>query len=91
MEELFVIETHQGALEYDQTSRHPITSSVNTPQEIDDIFDYISYSKAASVLRMLNHLVTEDIFKMSLQKYLNENRLNIFIILKEMNTNNIII
>lgn len=74
MEELFVVETHQGALAYDQTPRHPITAPVQTPDEIDDIFDSITYSKAAAVLRMLRYLVTEELFKSSLQSYLDEKK-----------------
>ncbi|KAL5244511.1 hypothetical protein ACI65C_011922 [Semiaphis heraclei] len=70
MEELFVVEAHQNSLEYDQTPRHPITTSVNTPEEIDNIFDTITYSKAASVLRMLKYMVTENLFRKSLQSYL---------------------
>ncbi|XP_026820838.1 aminopeptidase N-like [Rhopalosiphum maidis] len=70
MEELFVVEAFQSSLAYDQTPRHPITASVNTPEEIENVFDTISYSKAASVLRMLKYLVTEDLFKLSLQRYL---------------------
>lgn len=72
MEELFVVEAFQSSLAYDQTPRHPITASVNTPEEINDLFDTISYSKAASVLRMLNYLVTEDLFQLSLQEYLKK-------------------
>lgn len=74
MEELFVVEAHQRSLAYDQTPRHPITSSVNTPSEIGSIFDTITYSKAASVLRMLRYLITEDIFKESLRSYLNNKK-----------------
>lgn len=74
MEEMFLIDAYQGSLAYDQTPRHPITTSVNTPEEIEDAFDTISYSKAASVLRMLKYLVTEEKFQLSLQKYLNEFR-----------------
>jgi len=72
MEELFVVEAFQSSLAYDQTPRHPITASVNTPEEIENVFDTISYSKAASVLRMLKYLVTEDLFKLSLQRYLKD-------------------
>jgi len=72
MEELFVVEAFQSSLAYDQTPRHPITASVNTPEEIENVFDTISYSKAASVLRMLKYLVTENLFKLSLQFYLKQ-------------------
>jgi len=74
MEELFVVETHQNALAYDQTPRQPITSSVKTTAEIENIFDTITYSKAASVIRMLKYLVTEKLFRMSLQEYLNDKK-----------------
>jgi len=66
-----VVEAFQGALAYDQKPRHPITASVSTPEEIKDLFDTISYNKAASVLRMLKNLMTENLFKLSLQRYLH--------------------
>jgi len=65
-----VIEAFQDALAYDQKPRHPITASVSTPEEIENIFDPISYKKAASVLKMLNTFVTPYLFKMSLRNYL---------------------
>lgn len=71
MKEWFVVEAFQAALAYDQTPRHAITSSVKTPREIESNFDAITYSKAASVLRMLKHLVTERLFQESLQEYLS--------------------
>lgn len=74
MEELFVIEIHQGALSYDQTSRRPITSSVCTTAEILGQFDVITYRKSPSVLRMLRYLVTEKLFQLSLRHYLNAKR-----------------
>lgn len=74
MEELFLIDEVQNSMAYDQTPRHPITASVNTPQEINDIFDAITYRKAASVLRMLRYIVTENLFKLSLQRYLKDLR-----------------
>ncbi|CAI6344932.1 unnamed protein product [Macrosiphum euphorbiae] len=72
MEEMFLIDEVQNSMAYDQTPRHPITASVNTPQEINDIFDAITYRKAASVLRMLRYIVTENLFKLSLQRYLKD-------------------
>lgn len=74
MEELFVVDTHQGALEYDQTPRHPITASVRTPDEINELFDTVTYSKAAAVLRMLRYAVTDELFKLSLRSYLNDRK-----------------
>lgn len=74
MEEWFVVEVYQTALAHDQTPRHPITTSVRSPAEIDSNFDVITYSKAAAVLRMLKHLVTEHIFQGSIRNYLTEHQ-----------------
>ncbi|XP_053575340.1 aminopeptidase N-like [Bombina bombina] len=55
------------------TSSHPLTSredEVNTPNEINQMFDSIAYSKGASVIRMLSHFLTEDIFVEGLETYL---------------------
>lgn len=71
MEEWFVVEAFQNALAADQIPRHPITTSVKSPDEIDSIFDVITYSKAAAVLRMLKHSVTENLFHASIQDYLD--------------------
>ncbi|XP_025405726.1 aminopeptidase N-like isoform X2 [Sipha flava] len=74
LEEVFVIEVHQVALEYDQKPTHAISGSVNTPDEIRGMFDDISYSKAGAVLRMLQYTVTEKNFKEALNFYLKANR-----------------
>src|SRR5262249_18387536 len=44
-------------------SSHPIHVTVNTPGEIESVFDPISYEKGASVLRMLESYVGEDTFR----------------------------
>ncbi|XP_029010285.1 alanyl (membrane) aminopeptidase b, tandem duplicate 1 isoform X2 [Betta splendens] len=56
-------------------SSHPLTSleeDVQTPAQISELFDAISYSKGASVLRMLSDFLTEEVFKKGLQTYLNK-------------------
>ncbi|KAL6031044.1 hypothetical protein STEG23_030882, partial [Scotinomys teguina] len=56
------------------TSSHPLSSpanEVNTPAQISELFDSISYSKGASVIRMLSSFLTEDLFKKGLSSYLN--------------------
>lgn len=62
------------ALEYDQTPKHPLSASVSTLEDIDDVFDEISYNKGAAILRMLNSWVGEDVFKKALNLYLTQNR-----------------
>ncbi|KAG8575331.1 hypothetical protein GDO81_009524 [Engystomops pustulosus] len=57
------------------TSSHPLTSKeedVNTPAEISSLFDAITYSKGAAVIRMLSSFLTENIFVEGLQSYLQE-------------------
>lgn len=67
---MFIIEQHQSALAYDQRLKHSMTTSVNTPKEIKNIFDAITRSKGAAVLRMLNLMLTDDIFRTALSLYL---------------------
>ncbi|KAM6426351.1 aminopeptidase N [Liasis olivaceus] len=53
-------------------SSHPLSTpadEVNTPAQISEVFDSISYSKGASVLRMLSEFLTEDVFKEGLHLY----------------------
>ncbi|KAM3926243.1 aminopeptidase N-like [Leptodactylus fuscus] len=56
-------------------SSHPLTSKeedVNSPAEISSLFDSITYSKGAAVLRMLSSFLTEEIFVQGLRTYLRE-------------------
>uniref|UniRef100_A0A2H8TGD8 Aminopeptidase N n=1 Tax=Melanaphis sacchari TaxID=742174 RepID=A0A2H8TGD8_9HEMI len=73
LEDVFVYEVHQSALDADQSPMHAISSSVETPAQIRSMFDDISYSKAGAVLRMLQYVVTEDYFKKALNLYLKKN------------------
>ncbi|KAK0155995.1 Aminopeptidase N [Merluccius polli] len=54
-------------------SSHPLSSSeeaIQRPEQISELFDAISYSKGASVLRMLSNFLTEEVFKEGLSSYL---------------------
>ncbi|XP_075998652.1 aminopeptidase N-like [Genypterus blacodes] len=56
-------------------SSHPLSSNeddIQKPEQISELFDAISYSKGASVLRMLSDFLTEDVFSVGLTTYLNE-------------------
>lgn len=53
-------------------SSHQISIEVGHPDEINDIFDRISYAKGASVIRMMNYFLTTPVFKNALTSYLNE-------------------
>ena len=49
---------------------HPIEIPVKNPHEIREIFDHITYNKGSSVNRMLEHYLTEPIFRKGLSTYL---------------------
>ena len=50
---------------------HPIEQEVNNPAEIGQMFDAISYSKGASILRMLEHFLGSEPFRQGLHLYLS--------------------
>jgi len=65
------VETLAGAMERDSLkSTHPIHVQVNTPDEIEQIFDAISYGKGAHVLQMIEAYVGERPFREGVQRYL---------------------
>ena len=51
-------------------STHPIHTSVQTPAEIDALFDTITYQKGAAVVRMIEHYVGADAFRDGVNAYL---------------------
>ncbi|XP_077477502.1 glutamyl aminopeptidase [Stigmatopora argus] len=53
-------------------SSHPIIVNVSSPAEITSVFDSISYSKGASVLRMLEDWMGKNVFRDGCQKYLKD-------------------
>ena len=53
---------------------HPIEQEVKDPAEVSQLFDAISYSKGASVLRMLEHFLGPEIFRQGLQRYISDNQ-----------------
>lgn len=52
-------------------SSHPISIPVGHPDEINEIFDRISYAKGASIIRMMDHFLSTNTFKGGLSNYLN--------------------
>lgn len=67
----FVTDTYIPALELDALKNtHPIQVPINHPSEIDEIFDAISYNKAASIIRMLHSFIGDDNFKKGMNIYL---------------------
>ncbi|MDE0031708.1 MAG: M1 family metallopeptidase [Deltaproteobacteria bacterium] len=55
-------------------SSHPIEIEVRDPKQISEIFDGISYSKGASVIRMLAAYLGADTFRSGLRRYLERHQ-----------------
>jgi len=71
--ETFVIDTLQGALSLDGLrSSHPIEVPVHRAEDINQIFDSISYSKGSAVLRMISKYIGEDVFIDGVRKYIKK-------------------
>ncbi|XP_077156720.1 glutamyl aminopeptidase [Paroedura picta] len=69
LEDLFPVLKEDSLL-----SSHPIVESVNSPAQITSVFDAISYSKGASILRMLQDWISPENFKTGCQKYLTDHQ-----------------
>ncbi|KAK3853242.1 hypothetical protein Pcinc_040203 [Petrolisthes cinctipes] len=70
--EQFVINMLQQVFAWDcLESSHKIRVPVNHPNQIGQIFDAISYRKGASIIRMMNHFLTEATLRAGLSDYLN--------------------
>ncbi|NXN98278.1 AMPE aminopeptidase, partial [Rhinopomastus cyanomelas] len=54
------------------SSSHPIVVNVSSPAEITSVFDGVSYSKGASILRMVQDWITPDLFQKGCQAYLKK-------------------
>jgi len=50
---------------------HPISIPVGHPDEINEIFDRISYAKGASIIRMMDKFLSTGTFQKGLTNYLN--------------------
>ncbi|KAK3888299.1 hypothetical protein Pcinc_007638 [Petrolisthes cinctipes] len=71
----FVTNTYVRALELDcLKNSHPIEVPVGHPSEVDEIFDDISYSKGASVIRMLHCYLGDKDFRAGMNKYLTRHQ-----------------
>ncbi|KAK6184957.1 hypothetical protein SNE40_007297 [Patella caerulea] len=71
MFEQFVVEDLQDVFDFDGlTTSHPVYVPVGHPDEINEIFDRVSYAKGASIIRMMRFFLGEDTFRLGLTKYL---------------------
>lgn len=73
MTDQFLVNTLHGVLNFDaQLSSHPIVQVADNPDQITELFDTITYSKGASVIRMLANFVGEDKFAKGVTRYLKK-------------------
>ncbi|KAJ3195809.1 hypothetical protein HK101_010981 [Irineochytrium annulatum] len=73
----FITADHAAALGLDSLlSSHPIEVVVQSPSEIFEIFDAISYEKGASVIRMLNAALGGDTFMNGVRRYIQKFKYN---------------
>ncbi|XP_017772734.1 PREDICTED: aminopeptidase N-like [Nicrophorus vespilloides] len=69
----FVVQENQVVFSLDALkSSHPISIEVNDPEEINDIFDRISYGKGSTIIRMMDHFLSTPVFQKGLTNFLNE-------------------
>src|SRR5437773_12205790 len=71
----FVKNSTGGAMARDALKNtHPIEAKVRSPEEIEELFDEISYGKGASILRMIEAYIGPDKFQKGVSKYLQQFR-----------------
>ncbi len=71
----FVRTSTSGAMGRDAlTKTHPIMAKVHDPEEIEELFDEISYGKGASILRMIEAYIGSENFKKGVARYLQKFR-----------------
>lgn len=71
MKEQFVVEQHQTALITDSLeSSPPMTREVSSQSQIGGMGDSITYSKGASIVRMMSLVFGSNVFKPALRDYL---------------------
>ncbi|XP_015607564.1 aminopeptidase N [Cephus cinctus] len=64
-ESAFIIDSSETA--------HPLNQDASTPEEIDALFDFITYDKGASVIHMISNILTPPVFRAGLTRYLKNN------------------
>ncbi|XP_010226196.1 PREDICTED: leucyl-cystinyl aminopeptidase [Tinamus guttatus] len=52
-------------------SSHPISSAVQSSEQVEEMFDALSYVKGASLLLMLKQYLTKDVFQAGIEVYLH--------------------
>ncbi|MFA6515377.1 MAG: M1 family metallopeptidase [Candidatus Paceibacterota bacterium] len=73
MWDLYLADRYALGLRLDSlSSSHPIEIKVNHPNEINEIFDMVSYAKGGAIIRQLAEYIGHDKFRLGLQHYLKK-------------------
>ena len=73
MMDQFVVDVLQIVMLKDANPNvNAMTKPINTVDEISNIYDFVVYPKAASVIKMMEHCMGAEVFQKSLKMYLNE-------------------
>lgn len=74
MEDQFTVDTMHSIMSLDATlGSHPIVVGVETPDQITEIFDGITYNKGASIIRMMEDFIGPENFQNGVSAYLKAN------------------
>lgn len=74
-EEQFTIDTMHSIMNLDATlGSHPIVIGVETPDQITEIFDSVTYNKGASIIRMVEDFIGPEGFRSGVSQYLEANK-----------------
>ena len=72
--ERFILRFQDVMVEDSLTSSHPMSVPIEHPEDTFQIFDGISYSKGASIIRMMTHFIQDQTFRRGITNYLNRFR-----------------
>lgn len=73
LDTMFLKDVFEVMLRRDQLpATHPVIQPCVDPDEIDNIFDVISYGKGASLARMCEALMGEEMFKEGIRRYMRK-------------------
>ncbi|XP_039964988.1 uncharacterized protein LOC120777590 [Bactrocera tryoni] len=76
LDQFIVVRLHDVLILDATLGSHPIVQTVESPAEITEIFDTITYGKGASIIRMLEDFIGADNFQKAVSNYLNEFKFN---------------
>ncbi len=75
MWEQFATDDQEGALRLDALrTSHPIEVPIKHAEEVEQVFDAISYCKGACVVHMVKAVLGDDLFKKGLQIYIDRHK-----------------